>query len=365
MRRFTVCCAFVVLLTWLPVGQGQEQQAKRNEDLKRILDGLKEQAEAQKKEDRRRALLLVQQAQTAERNGQLAEAVNLAQKASRLFPESDEVKQYERSLAQQQRLGRERAINLAVAQRRMEEALDRADDLLRGGKPDQARDLADAVRQTLELPAFQGGGEAEKLRRTVEKMLREMKPREPDSTLEELPAPVRDDPAVKLASPQPMIPTGLAIDSLKRALTQRVSLSWRDQPLDVALAELSQVSGVPIGLDPALMPPGPTPQARFNLRVHRATIDRVLRLLGELTGGGYILADGQVVFTTKSNALEFVLTGKYGTAEFVAPGPVIRPVSGVLPKPLRPLAQPKAPEYLESGKAFRDHLSELLEPPTP
>lgn len=374
MGRLRLGCAALILLGWLPWGQAQEP-AKPNDDIKRILGGLKQQAEEQRKDDRRRALLLVQQAQTAERGGQLADAAGLAQKAERLFPESDEIRQYQKYLAQQQRLGRERAINQAVAQRRIEEALDRVDELLRGSQvtqaqKEQARDLADAVREALSQLA--SNAEVEKLRKAVERVLRDLKPREPEPMLEELPAPQRTDPAsgppaaqTGAPTPPPVAPPQLTNDSLRRALMQRVSLSWHSQPLDAALAELSQLAGVPIGLDPSLAPPGPAPQVRLNLRVHQATIERLLRLLGEMTGGAYMLADGQVVFTTKARALEFAISNKYGMPLIVAPEPLFPPPRSLSNK-LQVLPPPaKLPEYLESGKAFREHMKELLEPANP
>jgi hypothetical protein len=348
-------CAVLLVLGVLSSGQAQPPKADPNQELHRILGELKDQAEAQKKEDRRRALLLIQQAQTAEQAGQLADALNLAQKAERLFGESNDIKQYTKYLAQQQKGQRDLAIRQAVVQRRLEEALDRVDELLRTAQPHQARDLLEAVREGLTL--LPAGVEIDKLRKAAEKMLRDLKPREPEPDLEVLPAPMRTDPPAA----QPVVPAIVVNDGLKRALMQRVSVNWKDHSLSIALLELGHLGNVPILLDPILEAPSPAPQVRLNLRIYQGSIDRILRLLAEMTGGGYILVDGQVVFTTKAKALEFALTGKYGNTEIVAPGGALRPVIGVLPKPASPPPAPKLPDYLQSGKALREHLREVLE----
>jgi len=362
MSRGRVAKAFLVLLAPAALAFCQEPARPMNQDIQRILGELKDRAEQQRKEDRRRALLLVQQAQAAEQAGQVSEAVAHAQKAARLFPESDEIQQYHRYLVQKQKGQRQRAIDEAVAQRRVEEALEQVDQLLRSGQIEPARELAEAARET--IAELARTPETDRLRKQVETTLKTLRPAELTAPEDELPAPVRIDNNRTPSPPAPAVPLPLANDSVKRALNQRVSLNWRAQPLPAALRDLSQLSAIPISLDPILDQPGPAPLVQINLRVHQATIERVLRLLGELTGGGYIIADGQVVFTTKANALEFVLSGKYGSAQVSSPGPLFRPVPPLSTVTFPP--QPgRVPDYLQSGKAFRDHVREILEPVQP
>lgn len=363
-----------------PAGRGQRQGGDPR--IGSILDDLKRRAEKQRDQDRRTAHQLLQQALQVESEGKLAEALALLRQAERLAPESPEIREALRLALQRQADRRRASMNHLVASRRIEEALDYIGTLRQRGQNASAQELAEAVRQALdELPDT---AELRKVREAAREILGE-KPSRPESDSskpmqepiendEDIPPPVRIGPPpdrtqgassgsrpsqAASSTPAAALPTDA---DLRRALNQRVSLDWFQLPLSSALRELSEATGVPIVLDPALDQRGLAPLVAVNLRVREAPVERVLRLLGELTGGAYILHQGQVVFTTKANALEFALTGKYGGVTLVAPDPLGR--TSVSPavrrSPMR--TEPPPPEYLRSGQAFLEHLRDLLEP---
>lgn len=352
-------------------------QAEPKDPVQSILNGLQQRAEKQRQSDQRDAVILVRNAQEAHKAGDLSEAVRLARQAERLFPESQEIRGFLRTVLREQHEQRTRSVMLGVVARRIEEALERIEVLRQGRQNDLAEELADVVRETLaELPESPQLAEARKLARLVlgvakagESPPDSGKVQEPIEKDEDIPPPVRIDPPPPTdsresgqlkpkASESVRPPIRWTDAEIRKALKQRVSIHWVQLPLPAALQELSRAGGVPIMLDPSLVRAGFAPTVLLNLQAPETTIEQVLRTVGELTGGAYILSGGQVIFTTKRRALEFAITGQFGTAEAVSPTGGRHESS--LRAPLR--SDSTGPEYLRSAKAFRDHIRELLRP---
>ncbi len=362
-----------------PRPEGDRGGAK--DPVQSILNGLQQRAEKQRQSDQRDAAILLRNAQEAHRAGDLSEAVKLARQAERLFPESPEIRSFLRSVRRQQEDQRTRSVMLGVVARRMEEALERVEALRQEGRNDLADELADAVRETLaELPESPQLAEARKLARQVlggggagglpQDPGKVPEPIEKD---EDIPPPVRIDPPpptdsresapLKSKASESVQPPITWTDAeIRKALKQRISIYWVQLPLTTALQELSRAGGVPIVLDSSLVRAGFAPTVLVNLHAPETTIERVLRSLGELTGGAYILSGGQVIFTTKRRALEFVIAGQLGNLEAALPSvsPAGERYESSLGAPIR--SEPTVPEYLRSAKAFRDHIQELLRP---
>lgn len=359
--------------------EGDREGAK--DPVQSILNGLQQRAEKQRLSDQRDAVILLRNAQEAYKAGELSEAVRLARQAERLFPESQEIRSFLRTVRREQDEQRTRSVVLSVVARRIEEALERIEVLRQTGQNELAEELADVVRETLaELPESSQLTEARRLARRLlgvggagEVPQEPGKAQEPIEKDEDIPPPVRVDPPpptdsresaqLKPKAPESVQPPTRWTDAdIRKALKQRVSIHWVQLPLPAALQELSRAGGVPIVLDSSLVRAGFAPTVLVNLYAPETTIERVLQTLGELTGGAYILSGGQVIFTTKRRALEFAVAGQLGTVEAVPPS--ASPASGRHESSLRApsRSEPAVPEYLRSAKAFRDHIRELLQP---
>jgi hypothetical protein len=329
--------------------------APREPQLQQVLDQLRQRAEAQRQEDEQRAWHLLRQARAAESQQRLADAARLAQQAQRLAPEAPEVRDYHRQLQQKLSEQRRQKLILTAVADCLEEALDRSASLRSSGRSAEADDLADAVRQILsELPELP---QLEEVRKRAEASPR-VGPgtEEPIVRDEDIPPPQRISPPPASRNPE-REPPPLTREQLRKALNVQVSLNWQALPLPRALEELSAACGAPIRLDPVLEPAAAT--VAVTLRVEQASVERVLRWLGEMTGGAYVLHQGQVIWTTKGNALEFAVTGNYG---WVAPVIPARPVSAASPSKRAGTSAAKVPHYLQSGQALREHVLLLLDP---
>ena len=352
--RWVLGCLLVLAAAAPAAGQAPPDDP--NKPIQDILTGIRQRADEQKHADQRRALLLLQQAQTARKAGRLSEAVTLIRKAQELFPESEEIKQAHRRLLAEQRSQREAAINLAVAQERLSEALRHAEALARAGRRAEARELTEAV--LIATGRFPAGVDLTEARQSAEKVFAE----------------VTDAPAD--VQPLPVAPreADLSLPALKQALARPMTVDWRNESLVTILQEVSRHTGVKVVIDPALERVRGPLARRLDLRLTRVSAERVLQLATEQTGTDYVLVEGQVVITTKDKAVQFTVARNQGLPEagslhrllhpelYRLTPPRDLPVLPPAPPPLLDIRPPppKVPDYLQSGRAFLDHIDELL-----
>lgn len=343
----------------LSAAQAQAPPADPNRPVLDVLRAVRERAEEQKRADQRRALLLVQQARTAQQAGRLAEAVELARKAQQLFPESAEIKQFYRNLLAAQRARREQADQLTLAQDRLKEALQHAEQLTEEGRYAEAQDLAEALREATKRFPAQIDVTAE--RQAVEKLLANLPAKTPAGSEDR---PASDPEAVeRLPPPVEIRPDPDA--ALRRGLNKSLHIDWQNKPLGTALQEIARASGIPIKIDPALERLRIPTTRKLDLQVDAISAWQLIKLVTELTGTDYILAQGQVVITTKAKALEYTVARARG-----------RPDKELLDRLLESdkreagddeaTSQPhdpttsRLPDYLRSGAAFLAHIEALL-----
>jgi hypothetical protein len=322
-----------------------------------ILDSVKRRAADQQREDRRRALLLLQQAQRAEEAGQISEAHALAQKAAKLFADSEEIRGYVRHLGAQQKRLRDQAVDLAVIRQRFDEAVDHARELYRKGESAQARELLESVKAAGEkLPAEIGVVSSIRAADALLKGQQRAAEQEPET----LPMPQL---AGRSAPANPAGSVTLSPEAWQRVLQQRVRVDWRSQPFGLALSDLTRLTGVTVGVDEALTRTGLPTTFRVDLQVYNGAFRHVLDLLSEKSGARYVIASDSIIFTTKqqSRLYEQALPGPpQAAATAQRETPLRQTTPEPLPAPARRVPPPRTPDYLRSGKAFQQHIDDLI-----
>lgn len=336
----------------------------RHRDVRQILDRLKQRGTDQVRQDHQRALLLLQQSLSARKAGKLDEAVTLAGRAYRLFPESKEIRDSLQRLRFEQKHARLRKTAIAVALHHIEDALDHAADLAKDKDLRQARGFVTVARDYLDQLAAEVDVEAlqERADRVWVTLVR------PGAT-EELPPPQ----PTRTGQPRP---------SIQRALTIRLNVDWRRLPLKRALIDLAKAIRVPLTIDPILEQTGYITARRIDLRVFNGTAVMVLHQLAAKTGIDFLVRDNDIWISTKQQVARLRQQPVSVVEEADAWSPFQPPSYQLLPPPPRPwlplppVEQPvpeesgrDRPSYLESPAAFRAHLDDLLReelpPPKP
>jgi hypothetical protein len=277
----------------------------------------------------------------------------LAKKAQTYFPESPDIRNLVAGLTTEQREVRDQAAALAAARAALDEALEYAVALVRDRQVVEARELAAAVQIASEM--FPKGFDVSAPRATATKLLAELQ-----TSL---------DPAIELipVPPTPVRDAPLSPSEMRVLLSRRIDVEWRDEPLSLVFPIIAQESGLRVSVDPELERLGVFDLQRAQMRVLNVPMDRLLRMVTDMVGMSYILADGEVYITTKVRALNQAIARPPGRID---PQPPLRPNDKRLTSPPEGVFTPgtllpasgveKVPAYLFTGQALVDHVAELL-----
>ena len=338
---------------------GKTEVPPSKAEVQKIIDEVKQTAEANAKADQEKARTIQETAEQAFRDGNLPQAVTQIRRAQRLNPESASIRQLVRFYEKLYASASEQNVNLNLARVRLDEALAHAQRLAATDAA-QARAFALAVLEaTRRFPAtFNVAAQKDEARALIlgGAITRASAP-------EALPLPESNSPPKALEA--------------KEALKKRLSVSWLRQPLSAALAELSAQTGVIFIIDPEL--------ARFRWFDTRAitysandvTAERLLREIMDVAAMEPVPGkEGKVLLTTKRRALTFAVNinraGADGAMQYPSPPPLrsfgppspTQRANGAALADSKPMPKPAAaiPDYLKSVSAFNECLDELLGP---
>jgi tetratricopeptide (TPR) repeat protein len=345
-----------------PARPAQKETPPDHSQVQRILEEVKQTAEANAKADREKAHELQLRAEDAFGEGRLPDAVALIRKARRLDPDSASIRRLALHYEKLYESASAKHANLSLARLRLDEALAQA-RRIQDSDPVGARALAQAVFEAAgRFPAsFDVGEQVEAARALLagNKSARQ---------------------AAGLHTPD-CAPPRAPVDT-RLALKTRLDAEWMRVPLSQALADLSANTGLVFIVDQ------PLAQLRwFDVRsitfsAQDLSAGRLLEEIMKNAGTDAVPGrDGRILLTTKQQALALAVQRSRQLPEVGLRSPDLGaqgrqapvrsrnvPVESIPPPAEAPQSKPPAaaapvPEYLRSPKAFRDSLKDLLAPP--
>ncbi|HMP03471.1 MAG TPA: hypothetical protein PKC45_13325 [Gemmatales bacterium] len=309
------------------------------DEVRRIVRQVKEQAEQTTQADRAAAMDLLEKAERARRDGKKDQARTLGRQAQSKFPESLVISHWLAQLeAEGNDGGREQRVNQRLALTSLNEANALVERLLAEGQGTEARTWLDTVFTAANrFPPSDDLAFILGRTRQLQQRLATL------STADPIEPP-----------PPPPAPA-------KELLARKMDVNWVQLPAFDALQEIANATGVTFTVDPDVARMRILENQPLSVQVGEFPAERLLRVITETTLTEALLLDqGQVVITTKAKALALSVQQRQPTGPLRASPPSATAPARVRVEKSRAEA---TPTYLRSPAEFLKHLDELLELP--
>jgi tetratricopeptide (TPR) repeat protein len=348
-----------------------------------IIDGVATKADEVANRKSRNASLLFEQAKAAHREGQLAEAIRLANSAKRMSPSNKEFADFAASL--QKEAGKPSSLpNQARAVGRLAAAVARGQELMEQGRYSRGMDLLTHAVKAAELFPVDAGIVTYK--RMAEREIALYRERIDRGEIQADEANLAgDDPVlVSTGSAAPLNAkrilrtleqaTPLWYAETKNRLAFSMSVDYKRQSVADIVEEIGKVTGVKIMLDETILRSRTHLNTPIDFRISDISAERILDLACMQGGLEYVIMERGVVVTTPSRAVRYLrdlpesvrnnwLAARVlfpeMTPEVLASAPLPNAVPGqALPDDEELDAD--VPTYLKSGKSFLADIQSLL-----
>ena len=344
------------------------------------------QEQPQTQQDRRReALQLLGKAELAAEQGRTQQALEIAQQAQRLYPDSLAIAAFIESLKKQLETKPTRTAPFLKAKAHLAAAVSRAQWLMSQRRYSEAVDLLKGVVQAAALfpeaadVAFYKEVAERELARYEDAVARgEIRPARPpkrpkkegvrQARLDITDFPEGPENAYRLVRvAREAVPRWYV--QLKTGLQRKMTVNYRNMPFGLVLDDIRRTTGVTIIVDEPVQAARTTALALVDFRAKSITAETVLSVACELAGCEYVILPKGVVVTTKDKAADYVRSLPESIAETWARGRYLFPelyvdITRQLPlpevTPEQVEEEENVPPYLRSGKALVAHIEKLL-----
>jgi tetratricopeptide (TPR) repeat protein len=348
-----------------------------------IIDGVASKADEAANRKSRNASLLFEQAKAAHKEGQLAEAIRLANSAKRMSPSNREFADFAASL--QKEAGKPSTLpNQARAVGRLAAAVARAQEMMEQGRYSRGMDLLTHAVKAAELfPAEAGVATYKRMAEREIALYRERIDRG-EIQADEAPQTSDEPVLVSTGSAAPLNArrilrtleqaTPLWYAETKNRLAFSMNVDYKRQSVADIVEEIGKVTGVKIMLDETILRSRTHLNTPIDFRISDVAAERVLDLVCVQGGLEYVIMERGVVVTTPSRAVRYLrdlpesvrnnwLTARVlfpeMTPEVLASAPLPNAVPGQA-LPDEEELDADVPTYLKSGKALLADIQSLL-----
>lgn len=338
--------------------------------------------EARQQQDLIEARKLIAEARTAIAQGELAQAMRLAMRASKLAPENAEVTELMNRIREENQKHRLATASHSRAKAHLAAGLTRGQELMNQGRYLEAKDLLDGVIKAADL--FPNDANVRIYREQATQDLHQFQlalksgqiilPEAAPDTPEEEPILVAAGAAVPANMPrllkgaEGVVPLWYSMQ--KNLLAKNMTVAYKSMPIGLVLDDISEATGVKFVVDGPVAEARGTVNGTLDLRVAEIPAEKILDLACLKGGMEYVIMEKAIVITTPTKAVEYVRQLPMALRENWALGRVLFPsLNPILyadaPRQVEEtdvaIAVPETvPTYLMSGQALVDDIAQLL-----
>lgn len=342
-----------------------------------------EELELRQLADEKEAMNLLAQAKVLMEKDDLAQAMRLALRASRLAPGNSAIAQLIADIRAENAKNRLATASHSRAKAHLAAGLTRGQDLMLQERYKEAVDLLNGVIEAADLfPAEaritiyreQAKRDLHQFHLAVKsgKIVMPEEVADSSSTAEE-PVLVAAGAAVPSNLPRLLKGSESAVPlwyaNQKNLLARNMTVSYNNTPIGLVLEDISEATGVNFVIDEPVAQARGTVNGTLNLRVAEIPAEKILDLACLKGGMEYVIMEKAVVVTTPTKAVEYVRQLPMALRENWALGRVLFPsLNPVLyadaPQQIEVASEPieaeLVPTYLTSGAALVEDITNLL-----